>query len=95
MKKTYIGAGAERIVPSDTIIGIFDLDKTTVKKDSRIFLKMAEQNGEVETIGYDLPLSFLVMAPPKNKCGKTAEKQKILLSPVSLQTLSARAFKIR
>ena len=69
MKKTvFLGIG-ERALPCEKIIGIFDLDKTTVKKDTREFLKINEQKGLVQTVGFDIPLSFIVTAD-KKKFGK-------------------------
>ena len=93
MKKTvFLGIG-ERALPCEKIIGIFDLDKTTVKKDTREFLKINEQKGLVQTVGFDIPLSFIVTADKKNSAKKSKEKQKnrVILSPVSASTLLSRA----
>ena len=69
MKKTvFLGIG-ERALPCEKIIGIFDLDKTTVKKDTREFLKINEQKGLVQTVGFDIPLSFIVTAKKNKKTG--------------------------
>lgn len=93
MKNTvFLGIG-ERALPCEKIIGIFDLDKTTVKKDTREFLKINEQKGLVQTVGFDIPLSFIVTADKKNSAKKSKEKQKngVILSPVSASTLLSRA----
>ena len=93
MKKTvFLGIG-ERALPCEKIIGIFDLDKTTVKKDTREFLKINEQKCLVQTVGFDIPLSFSVTADKKNSAKKGKEKQKngVILSPVSASTLLSRA----
>lgn len=74
------------------IIGIFDLDKTTVKKDTREFLNKNENKGLVETVGYDIPLSFIVTGKKKCPQGKKQEKNKgVILSPISPATLGLRA----
>ena len=93
MKKTvFLGIG-ERALPCEKIIGIFDLDKTTVKKDTREFLKINEQKGLVQTVGFYIPLPFSVTAEKKNSAKKSKEKQKngVILSPVSASTLLSRA----
>lgn len=74
------------------IIGIFDLDKTTVKKDTREFLNKNETKGLVETVGYDIPLSFIVTGKKKSPQEKEQEKKKgVILSPISPATLGLRA----
>ncbi len=74
------------------IVGIFDLDKTTVKKDTREFLNKNEAKGLVETVGYDIPLSFIVTG--KKEFPQRLKEQKkngIILSPISPATLGQRA----
>ena len=43
----YIHLGQETLVKKEDIIGIFDLDNTTVSKRTRNFLTMAEKEGRV------------------------------------------------
>ena len=47
-------------IDTDDILGIFDLDNTTVQKSSKEFLANAEKAGEVENVCTDLPKSFVV-----------------------------------
>ena len=56
----YIHLGNETLIKTDEIIGIFDLDSTTISKRSRSFLARAEKKGEVITVSYDLPKSFVL-----------------------------------
>lgn len=89
-KKFYVGIG-DRAIDFEKIVGIFDLDKTTVKKDTREFLNKNEKAGLVETEGFDIPLSFIVTNGRK----KAGEKRKIqssrvILSPISPATLLSR-----
>lgn len=84
----YINIGSDKSILKSEIIGIFDIDKTTVKKDSRNFLNSAEKNSEAITISMeDMPLSFIVCS--ENKKEKKS-KQKIYISPVSVNTLNQR-----
>lgn len=43
------------VVPKSDIIGIFDMDNTTVSRQGRTFLPDAEKNGELIYSADDLP----------------------------------------
>ena len=55
----YLSIGNDMAVRSSSIIGIFDLDNTTVSKRGREFLEKAEQEGQVVPCD-DLPKSYIV-----------------------------------
>ena len=57
--------------------------KTTISKDTRDFLKTAEEEGFIESITEDIPKSFIVT--------ETDKKSKIYLSSISSITLQKRA----
>ena len=57
----YLNIGNDMAVRDRSIIGIFDLDNTTVSKRTQEFLNQAEKNGEVVPCD-DLPKSFLLTA---------------------------------
>lgn len=54
----HIGSG----YTADTraIIGIFDMDNTTIGRDTRDFLKKQTENGDIIDISEDIPKSFIV-----------------------------------
>ncbi|MBR3620401.1 MAG: DUF370 domain-containing protein [Clostridia bacterium] len=56
----YLHIGIDKVINTDDILGIFDLDNTTVQKSSKEFLANAEKAGEVENVCTDLPKSFVV-----------------------------------
>lgn len=60
------------MVSTAEIIGIFDMDTSTVGKHTRDFLAKAEKGGRVVNVSYELPKSFVL-------CGKTGLKSKGLL----------------
>ena len=68
-------------VRADTVIGIFDLDNTTVSPRTRAFLKKAQENGEIVPCD-DLPKSYVLT----REYGMT----KIYESAMSVQTLEKR-----
>ncbi|MBP3304686.1 MAG: DUF370 domain-containing protein [Oscillospiraceae bacterium] len=57
----YLSIGSDMAVRSSSIIGIFDLDNTTVSKRGREFLEKAEKEGKVVPCD-DLPKSYVVTA---------------------------------
>ncbi len=65
------------------MIAILDFETTTLSKDTKEFLKTAEEEGFIETISDDLPRSFIVTEVNK--------KSKIYLSPISSITLQKRS----
>lgn len=78
----YINLGNNTLVKTQDIIGIFDLDNTTVSARTRQFLRKAEQDKKIVLTGYELPKSFVV----------TSEKGeiKIYLSMLAPSTLNKR-----
>lgn len=79
----YIHLGNNVMLPTSEIIGIFDLENTSVSKRTRDFLNKAEKKGKVVTISYDLPRSFII-------AGKNYKDSKIYISQISSQTLLKR-----
>ena len=80
----YLHLGESTIVSKKDIIGIFDLDTTTVMKSSRTYINKAEKEKRVITVSYDLPKSFVVTSK------KGEKKQKIYISQLSSTTLENR-----
>ena len=56
----FLHIGADMVIPAKNIIGIFDIDNTTISKDTREFLKIAEEEGFVKNVSRDLPKSFIL-----------------------------------
>ncbi len=79
----YLHLGMDKVINFDDIIGIFDLDTTTVSKNTRNFLAKAEKEGIVENVCYDLPKSFIVC---RNKKGE----DKVYIAQISSTTLHKR-----
>lgn len=79
----FLHLGQDTVVKFEDIIGIFDMDTTTVQKNSREFLNKAEKNGEIINVSYELPKSFVV-------CNKN-KKNKVYISQISSSTLQKRS----
>ena len=56
----YVSLGSDFAVRDRTIVGIFDLDNTSISKHTRKFLEEAEQRGEVIDVSGNLPKSYVI-----------------------------------
>lgn len=79
----YLHLGQDTIVMTNRIIGIFDLDNSTVSKHTRNFLSKAQRENRVVDVTSELPKSFIV-------CEDTGV-EKVYLSQMSTATLLRRA----
>ena len=79
----YLHLGQSTVITFDEIIGIFDLDSTTVAKKTRDFLSTAQKQGRVREVSYELPKSFIV-------CDSEKGKNTVYLSQISTSTLLKR-----
>lgn len=57
----YIHIGNNRVVKNTDILGIFDLDSSTVSVKTRSFLSKAQREKRVITLSYELPKSFIIL----------------------------------
>ena len=83
----YLYLGGDAVARGDDVVGIFDMDNTTVSKHTREFLSAAEKRGEVVTATWDIPKAFVVCAKPK-KAGKL--RSTVYLSQMAPATLRKR-----
>lgn len=79
----FLHIGGDVVIPMKNIIAIFDIESTTISKDTKEFLKIAEEEGFITAISNDLPKSFIIT--------ETDKKSKIYLSPISSVTLQKRS----
>ncbi len=56
----YLHLGRDVVVDDKTIVAIFDLDKTTIGKITKDYLKNAQIENRVVNVSDDLPKSFIV-----------------------------------
>lgn len=81
----FLHLGQDTVIIEDDIIGIFDLDTTTVSKPTRDYLKTMQKSGNVVNVSYDLPKSFIIT------CKKNSKKKTMFISPISTATLLKRS----
>ncbi len=79
----YLNIGPETVISDKNILGIFDLDNTTVKKATTDYINTASKNGECITLSFEeLPKSFIVTAENN--------KKKIYISSYNTSTIFKR-----
>ena len=74
----YLHIGNGYVVRLQSLIGIFDIENTSVSKHTQKFLYNAEKEGRVVSISPDIPKSFIVA------------NDQVYLSPISAATLRKR-----
>ena len=97
----YLHLGNEVTAKDDDIIGIFDLDTSTVTRPTNTFLsKMQKENHVVNVSMEHLPKSFVLAGKPAHsmregrKAARDARRDtKVYISPLASSTLKKRAEK--
>lgn len=79
----YLHLGNDVVVDMKCVVGIFDMDNTTVSYQTRNFLAKAQQEGMVIDVAEDLPKSFIIT----ESGGKTC----VYISSLASRTLYGRA----
>ena len=78
----YLHLGNDVVVDMNTVIGIFDMDNTTVSPQTRNFLAKAQKEGTIIDVAEDLPKSFIIT----ESGGKTC----VYISSLASRTLYGR-----
>ncbi|MEG2204536.1 MAG: DUF370 domain-containing protein [Oscillospiraceae bacterium] len=79
----YLHLGQETVVLLDDVVGIFDIDTSSVGKITRQFLARAEQELLVTNVSDELPKSFVLCNDPIGT--------RVYISQISSATLRKRA----
>ncbi len=62
----YLHIGGETVINTKDIIGIFDLDTSTMSYKTREFLSLAEKKDRVVNVSYELPKSYVICSEGKD-----------------------------
>lgn len=82
----YLHLGGETVITTEDLIGIFDIENTTIGKATRDFLTRSERENRVTNVSYELPRSFSVCSKGKDPCD-----YRVYISQISPRTLANRA----
>lgn len=85
----YLYLGGDAVARGEDIVGIFDLDNTTVSKHTRDFLSGAEKSGQVVTTTWDIPKAFVVCAKPKKAKRSRSTVYLTQMAPATLRKRTA------
>lgn len=79
----YINIGQDKVIMDKDILGIFDLDNTTVSKSTREYINSAVKKGECITVSLEeLPKSFVITTENNER--------KVYISPFNTSTIFKR-----
>ena len=79
----YIHIGCDHVVRDKDIIGIFDIENTSVGKITREYLSAAGKRRSDVYVSYDMPKSFIA--------AESEGKERVYISPIAPATLIKRA----
>jgi hypothetical protein len=79
----FIHIGEGKVLSRKEIIGIFDLETTSVSKKTREFLRINEKKGNVEYVSAEIPKTYIIT--------ESKLRKKVFVTQISSQTLQKRA----
>ena len=80
----YLHVGNNKNIRIKSVVGIFDMDNTTVSSVTRKYLSARQKCGQVESAADDIPKSFVLY--------EENGEQKICFSPLSVSALKGRLY---
>ena len=78
----YIHLGQNTVVKNSDIVGIFDIDNTSVSKHTKALFADFEKKKRVINVSFEIPKSFLLV--------KKGDESFIYITPISSATLKKR-----
>ncbi|EDS11012.1 extracellular matrix regulator RemB [Anaerotruncus colihominis] len=79
----YLHLGQDTVVRTGDVVGIFDLENSSVSKITKEFLAKSEKGGRVVNVSYELPKSFVICVE--------GQKSTVYITQISSTTLKKRA----
>lgn len=88
----YLHLGQNVVIRQRDVVGVFDMDNTTISRSTRDYLAAAEKDGNVTTVSPELPKSFVVCRR-KTRAGRFREQERdaVYIAQISPRTLVKRA----
>ena len=83
----YLHLGQDTVIKTENIVGIFDLENTTVSRTSREYIALMQKKEKIINVSMEMPKSFVVCVDEKKNLS-------IYISQLSSSTLLKR-FKSR
>lgn len=80
----YLHLGQGTVVRSEDLIGIFDMETSTIGADTRRCLAASEKAGNVVNVSMEMPKSFAL-------CQDSEGRQRVYICQISSSTLRKRS----
>lgn len=82
----FLHIGEGKILRKKDIIGVFDLETTSISKKTREFLRINDKKGTISYISDEIPKTYIICSSEK--------KEKVYMTQISSNTLHKRAERI-
>ena len=82
----FLHIGEGKIVKKGEIVGIFDLETTSISKKTREFFRINDKKGNITYISDEIPKTYIICNSDKDK--------KVYMTQISSNTLHKRAERI-
>ena len=80
----YLHLGQDTVIKTQDVVGIFDLETSTISKDTRNYLALAQKTGHVVNVSMEMPKSFVF-------CCDRKKHVTVYITQISSTTLLKRA----
>lgn len=80
----YLHLGQNIVIRSENILGIFDMETSTLGPSTRSCLARSEKNGHVVNVSMEMPKSFVLCRTPNGQ-------ETVYITQISSSTLLKRA----
>jgi len=78
----YIHIGGEYMIKKESIVGIFDLENTTISKATKEYLKDKEKKHIIINVNEEMPKTFIILEEKGDK--------KVYITSISSKTIKKR-----
>lgn len=79
----YLHLGQDTVIKVDEIVGIFDMETSTISKYTRNYLADAQKTGKIVNVSMEMPKSFVL-------CCDKKERITVYITQISSATLLKR-----
>lgn len=79
----YLHLGQDTVIRSEDIMGIFDIETSTLSASTRNYLAKSEKEGRVVNVSMEMPKSFVLCITPHGR-------EKVYIAQISSTTLLKR-----
>nr|WP_319489597.1 extracellular matrix/biofilm biosynthesis regulator RemA family protein [uncultured Caproiciproducens sp.] len=63
----YLHLGQDTVIKTNDIVGIFDMETSTISKSTRNYLSAAQKAGRVVNVSMEMPKSFVLCCDKRNR----------------------------